>query len=203
MAATPDWEGNDPGWSYAVQAIRWAAIPVWGARKLRRAKTLPAHGLATLRLLFLNFCVALALIGLVVAILVNAQHFTGSNVNSQVTAIAIAVIGAVSLVTPSVVERPLDCANDHRLAFTYRNRFFTRIAVAETPALSGFAGFILTGRWWIYPLGAAFGAIGFARLAPTAANIEKDQERLDRQGCTRSLIAALARPRPPNTPQVR
>jgi len=76
------------------------------------------------------------------------------------------------------LERPLDCSDDPSLAASYRTRFFLRLAFSETIALLGFVGFILTGRWWVYPVGAVFTAVGYARLAPSASNLSRDQDHL-------------------------
>ena len=67
-----------------------------------------------------------------------------------------------------------------------------RIAFAESAALFGFVGFFAASVWWVYPAGAAITFAGFARAAPTRARLHRDQDRLNEQGCFRSLIAALA-----------
>lgn len=47
---------------------------------------------------------------------------------------------------------------------------------------------------WVFWIGLAFAAIGFARLAPTTRHIEADQRRLAAEGSHRSLLAALLQP---------
>jgi hypothetical protein len=65
------------------------------------------------------------------------------------------------------------------------------LSLSESAALLGFVGFILTENPAIYPLGTAFSAIGFALLAPTAANLARDQEALRRYGSRHSIVQAL------------
>ena len=96
-----------------------------------------------------------------------------------------------------VVEKPLDCSDDRRLAESYRTRFFLRIAFAESAALFGFVGFFTASEWWVYPGGVAIAFAWFARAAPTRTRLQQDQEHLSEQGCFRALVPALTRlPRP-------
>jgi hypothetical protein len=62
--------------------------------------------------------------------------------------------------------------------------------------LVGFVGFILSNTGWLYALGALFTAIGYYRLAPTAAHLARDQDDMSAAGCRRSLVNALAGPAP-------
>jgi hypothetical protein len=151
--------------------------------------------------LFVNFVVALLMIGGVVAILVNVSKFKGGQASALPVALGIILLGVGSLLVVPRVERPLDCADDPSLAASYRTRFFVRVAFSEAAALLGFVGFMLSSRWWMYPLGALFAAVGFARLAPTASTLARDEERLNDCGCFRSLVAALATLRPPGGPR--
>ncbi len=78
------------------------------------------------------------------------------------------VAGLATQMTFSLIRRPLDCTDSGALAGSYfSRRFFIRLALSEVPALVGFVGFLLTTEPWLYPLGAAFSAVGFARTAPT------------------------------------
>ncbi|HEX4980424.1 MAG TPA: hypothetical protein VFV63_01950, partial [Ilumatobacteraceae bacterium] len=87
----------------------------------------------------------------------------------------------------------LDCTNQETLATSYTTRFFLRIAVSDATALTGFVGFILSGNPATYPIGLIFTAIGFTIIAPTAANLARDQMRLSLGGCGRNLVADLRR----------
>ena len=88
-------------------------------------------------------------------------------------AVAVVVVGAIALSASHIFDRPLDCTNDDRLAASYRTRFFLRVAFSEAVSLLGFVGFILSNNGWLYALGALFTAIGYYRLAPTAAHLAK------------------------------
>ena len=189
---------DDPGWGDAVRALAWALIPGMNMRRMRRGGRRGVNGLVVLRLIFVNFLIALALIGVVTTVLINTRSFKGNSVAAAApTGVVVVVLGLVSLVTTPMVERPLDCATDATLLASYRTRFFLRIAMSEAVGLLGFVGFLLSGRWWLYALGAAFTAVGFARLAPTRANLARDQERLRTSGCLRSLVPVLAGVGPP------
>ncbi len=123
---------------------------------------------------------------------------TARPVSVVAVAVAIMVFGVFSIVVPRLVERRLDCSDDRLLAGSFRTRFFLRIAFAESAALVGFVGFILSNNGWMYALGAGFAAVGFYRAAPSAANLAEDQRRLTQASCVRSLIAALTSLPPPS-----
>lgn len=61
------------------------------------------------------------------------------------------------------------------------------------PALLGFVGFFVIA-WWLYPVGAALTAIGFAYAAPSVRHLAEDQDELVAQGSSLSLVGALRRP---------
>jgi hypothetical protein len=50
----------------------------------------------------------------------------------------------------------------------------------------------LTDWFWLCRVGAAYAAIGYVRIAPTARSLARDQEHLNRAGSSLSLVAALA-----------
>jgi hypothetical protein len=190
---------EDPGRRQAWRGLAWGAIPGVGISHQRR---LVASGrtdtLTTLRALFGSFCAGYALLGIVVAVLSGAADL---DIGLSGTAVGIAVlaIGLLALLALRFISRPLDCRGTVKLAASYNTRFFVRMALAESVALLGFAGFIVTGHGWLYPLGLAFTAVGFYWLAPTARNLARDQEELNKAGCSESLVAALRTTRPPGT----
>lgn len=184
--------GGDPGWRGALRYALFALVPGWGLRFRKRSGG--SDGLVLLRGVFLSFATALLLIGVVVGVLESAEEL-GGTVPETPASLVVAVIGLASL-AGARVERPLDCEDDARLARSYTQRFFLRIASAEAAALAGFVAFVLTGSGWMYPLGGLFAAIGFAQVAPTARHLEEDQERLRESGCARSLVEALRRNAP-------
>jgi hypothetical protein len=181
----------DPGWRPAVGDALKGMIPVWGPLTQKRRGT--GDGLLGLRVIFLSFVVALAAIGVVVTIL-EANDALGNTTPEGPVAVVVAALGAASLVAGPALRRPLPCGSAVELAAGYRTRFFVQVAIAESVALAGFVGFILTGAGWLYPLGAAFSAVGFARLAPTAGRLRADQEELRLRGCSEPLVPALRLP---------
>ena len=142
-----------------------------------------------IRQVFTSFCLALVGFGVVIALL-----YGSSNPPAHPPAAAIAILIVLSGLGGLLgrgTERPLICESDETLRGSYRMRFFLRIAFAEQSALFGFVGFFLTYAWWPYPAGVALAALGFARAAPTRANLAQDEADLRGQGCGRSLVQAL------------
>jgi F0F1-type ATP synthase membrane subunit c/vacuolar-type H+-ATPase subunit K len=187
--------GDDPGWTPVLKSLAWFAIPGIGVQQMRK-RAPSMNGLSVLRLIFMAFVNALVLIGVVIAILVNLSRFKGGAVAPFPVAIGLVLAGLLANSIGARFERPLDCSDEQHLANSYRTRFFIRVAFSESTALLGFVGFILTDRWWLYPLGAAFAAFGYARLAPTSAHLGHDQTMLQDSGCGRSLVSALALSKP-------
>jgi hypothetical protein len=151
----------------------------------------PDH-LVILRALFLLYCAALIAVGVVAAI-VELGHGVGGGIGvpTGLLALAIGVLGVLSLVGSRVVEKPLDASSDPVLLGSYRRRFFMRLAFAEAPALFGFVAFILSGARWLYLIGGVFSVIGLGITAPTAGNLARDQDALSAAGFHKSLVATL------------
>jgi hypothetical protein len=190
---------DDPGWRSALRGVWWVLIPGQLIRQQRKARQAGVNGLTVLRTVFLSFVAAFVMIEAVVLLISSTSRLARHPLPSELFAIVIVAFGIFALTVPKLlVERPLDCADDTRLAGTYRTRFFLRLAFADSVALLGFVGYVLTNRGWLYPLGAAFTAVGFLRLAPTRGNLAKDQETLGGAGCGRSLIGALSKLPPPS-----
>ncbi len=180
---------DDPGWGPAFGGLGWGLVP---GLAIRRAQRSGGDGLLVLRSLFLSFCAAVALVGVVVAILSAGEGMDGS-ADAGPVAIAVALAG-VALLVASTWRRPLDGTSEATLAESYRKRFFLRMAFAESAALLGFVGFILTGNPVVYVAGAVFTVLGFVLMAPTAANLARDQEALRASGSRHSLVSALRAP---------
>jgi F0F1-type ATP synthase membrane subunit c/vacuolar-type H+-ATPase subunit K len=142
-----------------------------------------------LRQVFVTFCVALGMFGVVLVFLWPSQS---KESDSPGFAIFLLALGVAAGIVGRIVEKPLACTNDISLAASYRTRFFLRIAFAESAALFGFVGFFTASVWWVYPAGTAIAFVGFARAAPTRTRLRRDQDRLNEEGCFRSLVAALA-----------
>jgi hypothetical protein len=195
-AAGPD---RDPGWRDVITpwflvGLVLGMIPFLGRRVMQRAlRGRSQDGLLMLRQLFLHFLVAVLLIGMVAGVVSLDER--PSSTEQQVAVILLVALGTACLAAAEWFGRkPLDCSDDAHLAVGYRSRFFLRIAFSEAVALFGFVSVFVVGRWWLYWVGAAFTLVGFARLAPTAANLTADQWRLTQAGCTRSLVEVLSKP---------
>ncbi|MGV3759887.1 MAG: hypothetical protein ACO1PW_10160 [Actinomycetota bacterium] len=179
-------QDGDPGWS-SSKSLLTILVPWVG---LRRAQHEGAGALEVLRQAFTAFVAALVLIGVVVLVLASGVSDEDA-MSPGLVAAGVAGFGVISLFLPRLFERPLDCTDAGTLLVGYRTRFFLRLAFAAAAALVGFVGVFLAATWWLYPLGAAFAAIGFARLAPTQANLQRDQDELNLSGCGRSLVHVL------------
>jgi F0F1-type ATP synthase membrane subunit c/vacuolar-type H+-ATPase subunit K len=179
---------DDPGWPAGKElflALLPGGVRLLSSRRLNR----PANRLVLLRQVFLSFCLAIVMFGVVLTFLWPAQS---KEPDSPGLAIGLIGLGLLAGITGRFLEKPLACADDSALAGSYRTRFFLRVAFAESAALFGFVGFFIASVPWVYPAGAAIAFVGFARAAPTRTNLRRDQERLSDEGCYRSLVRALA-----------
>jgi len=190
VSVLPD---DDPGWPLKKELLL-ALVPGFGRVLVRRRLDPNENGLVLLRQVFLSFCIAIVLFGVVLAFLWPSQS---NEPASPGLAVGIIVVGIATGIAGRFVEKPLVCSDEATLAGSYRTRFFLRIAFAECAALFGFVGFFIASVWWVYPVGALVTLTGFARAAPTRARLQRDQERLNGQGCFRSLVAALSQRRSP------
>jgi hypothetical protein len=178
---------EDPGWRPALIAL----VPIVGIRiAASRRRNHPASGLVVVRQLFLTFALAIAMFGFVLTQLDLSS--ADASMSSVTVMVVVGAIAFVALVLGPIVERPLDGSDVGRLAETWRTRFFVRIAFGEAPALAGFAGAFLAGSISPYVLGASATAVIFARSAPSARQIAKDQDGLDERGSSLSLATVLA-----------
>jgi hypothetical protein len=184
---------RDPGWSEAIRGAWWFVVPFGLQLRLKRLDESGADGLVIMRSVFVAFCGAIVLFALVLAFLNPPAPDLGTSVWVAV-GLVVYGLGAIFVVTPRI-ERPLACDSDVVLGGTYRTRFFVRIAVAESVALFGFVAVFMVGPAWLYYIAGAVTLVGFARYAPSAGNLIRDQAELLSRGCERPLIGALRRPR--------
>jgi hypothetical protein len=146
-----------------------------------------------MRLLLAVIGVGLVLIG-GVAVVVASGDDGAAGLSPAVGAAVVAAVGVAGwLLSPRLGGR-LDCSSAERLVRTYRSRFMVRLAVAEAASLVAFVMVLLTYEPLIYLLGLAFSAAGFARVAPTAGRLARDQDALAISGCAQSLVAVLGAP---------
>jgi F0F1-type ATP synthase membrane subunit c/vacuolar-type H+-ATPase subunit K len=173
---------DDPGWPKWWNQLRLLLIPT------RSSLASVSDGLVLLRGLFLRFCYAIALIGVVRVIL---GDLSKGDSKPGLALVVVVAAGVGCLVVQSFVGAPLDCTSDDKLASSYRSRFFLRVAFSEAPAMIGFAVSISFGPLWIYFVGASFAAVGFIRVAPSKAHLAADQRKLSLARCGRRLVPAL------------
>jgi hypothetical protein len=184
-------EDSDPGWQ-----LSWRSFVFFlphGSRRTGRHTTDP---LVTLRAVFVNFCVALVVFGIAIALLVLFVDEPATR--SPVWFAVVVVGGAASLGVTNVFDSPLVCRSADSLRASYQRRFFTRMAVGESPALLGLIAGFAGGPWWSYYVGMVFAFVNYAYAAPSARNLAADQVRLTERGCQLSLVEALrTSPAPP------
>jgi hypothetical protein len=177
---------EDPGWPIDARTLWVLLIPGLLQRRIRRQGGL--SGLGQFRLLFISFCNAIWLFGVVLLFI---GPLTGGGEAAFVFVAVVALLAVVDYAVVGRLERPLVC---DALVASYRTRFFVRIASAEAIALIGFAASFRFRAVWVYYPCALLTAIGFARAAPTRAALQRDQQQLTAQGCGKSLVAALNTP---------
>jgi hypothetical protein len=176
-------EAEDPGWSSLPQLFA-LVLPGVAIRRQRTGTDL----LVGLRQIFVTFVWAIVLIGVVSFIVTPDME---PSLTSGVAALGVLLVGGVAYGLPRVIAKPLVCESPTTLAESYRVGFFLRVGCADSAAMFGFVASILSATPWVYVVGAAITAVGFAELAPTAAHLERDQDELRDRGCNLSLIAAL------------
>lgn len=177
--------GDDPGWQLSWKTLVSGLVPRSGPNMAKNS----ADSLQLLRSIFVRFCVAVVLIGVIVLVLGDVDP---EQPDRPALAVPIVVgVGVICLALQRILPRPLDCSSPATLAATYRTRFFLRIAFAEACSLIAFAVYISIGPGWVYAVGLAFTLFGFAFAAPTVARLRADQDALSLSGCTLSLVAAL------------
>jgi hypothetical protein len=181
-------EGDDPGWPSPAAYLKAIPFLLFPRRQAARAQGLPA-----LRLLVLQFATMLAAFFVVLAFLaVGSGRVKEPPFSGAVAAAIVVVVGlACAAAARYLGRRSLPCGSDESLAANYRTRFFLLVAFAEVPALTGFVLYFVAGSLWSYALGFLIAMSGLAYAAPTRAHLARDQTRLDRDGCDRSLIRAL------------
>jgi F0F1-type ATP synthase membrane subunit c/vacuolar-type H+-ATPase subunit K len=180
---------DDPGWLRGMSPLA-LLMPGLTYRRARQA----GDGLMLLRQVTLSFTFTLVLFGFVLS-------FVNTEADGTPLWLALLVLVAVgSVVAVSRTDRrPLDCTSPSHLAGSYRTRFFTRMALAETVALFGFAFAFIGGGVATYYVAAAFTLVRmWTGIAPTRNTLARDQHELTSRGCPISLVAALRGGLPPN-----
>lgn len=182
--------GEDPGWGKPHE-IFLSLVPLLGRRQLARARS----SLALTRKLFLAFVTALLLFGVVLLLMdLGGEPGAPPALGVRSAVIGVVLVGLGSVTISFRIGGRLKCGTSGELLTRYRERFFLRIALSEIPALFGWAASILCENPAPYFAGMALALVGFAGLAPTRANLQRDDEHLRAGGCATSLYEALLLP---------
>jgi F0F1-type ATP synthase membrane subunit c/vacuolar-type H+-ATPase subunit K len=180
---------EDPGWPLNRSFLVFFIPAVGPQLYRRRAGPLRGEGLGMLRMLFISFFNAVIMFGVVLLFIPGVP---GEHAHAAPWLPILVGFAAAAVVASRLVERPLDCSSDAKLAASYRSRFFVRIAFGESVALLAFVFTFIGGPKWIYYVGAAITLVYFwSRVAPTRGALVRDQDALHAIGCGRSLIRAL------------
>ncbi len=174
----------DPGWPRGPSLV--FPMPAYLLRREGR------DGRRVCREITVSFVYAQVVVALLAVFVMGT---TGGGVAIQWLVLAAVTVGAVGL--RAWARRPLDCSSDGALVVGYQTRFFVRSAAANAVGLAGFVARQLGPSPWPSVVGAVV-AIGLLVLdAPSRAALEREDAALARDGCGRSLIAALAAGLPP------
>jgi hypothetical protein len=187
-------EGNrdDPGWRRSLVGLFILMPGISLVLAQRRAGR--ADGLVLIRTLYLSFVSSLVAIAGVVLVILGVTSRSEASEGAAAATILVVFVGVVSVLGSRLLgNRPLDYQSEQALAESYRKSFFLRIALAELVALVAFAASFVVGAGWLYLLGGAFSAVGFAWLAPTVGHLARRQENLRLGGCAHSLRDAIRR----------
>jgi F0F1-type ATP synthase membrane subunit c/vacuolar-type H+-ATPase subunit K len=171
----------DPGWNLTPRSLLGTLSPF---RSLRRTDSDDTE-LAVLRRLFVSFCLALALVAVVVIVLRDGGDEDAPVGLSVATVVA---VGIASLISGRSIGRRLDGSSDAALVASYRSRFFLRLAFAESAALAAFVIAISIGPWW-----GVLRRIGVHRRWLRSARSHRAQPRTRRQRPPRTRLPPIDR----------
>jgi hypothetical protein len=115
----------------------------------------------------------------------------GATISGSVAAVVVFALGLSGVVLSWRLKPELPGDDLGQLLGAYRTRFFLRLAMAEAGAVMGFVGFFLTQNPLVYFVGLIPAALGFAMLAPTRANLEREDQAMAARGCRYTIYRAL------------
>ncbi len=182
MSGLPD---DDPGWGSTRSVLGGMFLPMW---RTHRRPPAGESALLTIRKVFLSF--SMALVSFLFVLTVIDTSVEDPPFSPTAAALGVLAIGFVQVFVSWQFTRDLPCDIGGLLGM-YRTRFFLRIAFAEAAALIGFTLVFITGSLLPYLAGLIPAAVGFARLAPTRANLQREDERLRDRSCPHSLYRLL------------
>ena len=185
---------GDPGWPLSWRSVAGILIPGVGQSTAYEAVA-EGSRLFRSRLLFMALSGALVSLSFVVFVLATSGGLNRTDRDPLldqwvVVSALLALVGSAMLTTSRRVGK-LDCSSIDSLGQSWSTRLILRLALCEWTALLGFGGFLLTFTVWPWVVGLTTAAIGFALVAPTARQVQADQEQLAEQGCAYSLLDTL------------
>ncbi len=184
--------GEDPGWRRSLVGLILFMPTISLVLAQRRAGQV--DGLVLLRTVYLSFLSTLVAITLVIAVILGIPADPDRSQGAGVASLVVVVVGLACLLgARQISNRALECTSEQALAESCRKSFFLGVALVELVALVAFVASFVVDAGWLFLLGAAFSALGFAWLAPTASHLTRRQEDLSRAGCGLSLRAAVGR----------
>ena len=175
---------GDPGWGPVIRRLPVLVIPVVGMMRMTRE----TNGLVAMRILWVVFVNAVALIGVVVIVL-------GGELDGTIdSSLALGVTGSVGVLAQLVGARFIREADVSSVAAfvpTFQRWFFTRVALAEAAAFLGLVMFILSASRLVYVVGAVIAFAGMVDAAPSARRLAGLQKKADAEGGGLEVLAAL------------
>jgi len=180
--------GEDPGWGFSLNTLL-SMVPIVGLY-VRARRAFPSEdGLVALRQLILGLSTAICFF----AVAIGVAHLTMGHRARPHTSVGAALfaIGAASALLGARVSTRLNCTDDRHLAHSFQTRLLVRLAFAGTGSLLAFVAFFFTGGAERYALAVVISLAGLMGVAPTRGQLRRDQGRLERRGCSRSLVATL------------
>lgn len=180
--------GADPGWN-----VKWWRMmlpflfpPLMHSRMTQSG---PGPRIVLLRQMFLAFAAGPVLFLPILAILLPLRDPLAPT-PGVVTGLLIASAGSLLAAQWSARRTPA-CGDETTMADTYRKHLFLGIAFANAASLYGFVASFIAMGYWPYLVTLPLGLLGLRAIAPTAANLERADQRLMASGCANSLRAAL------------
>lgn len=170
---------DDPGWWPAARAL----LSIW--RPGRSARLIQEAPLVGLRVLFLMFPVAIALILPLLWFVIEDRYAAASLLHLLI----VGGVGVVGLAGVTWFRRmKLQGETGPELAGALRTNMFAKIAFSEAPALMAFVLCMAQGApVWVYLAGMALSYVGFGLAAPGVADVRRRQEEVADRGSSLSL----------------
>jgi hypothetical protein len=175
----------DPGWGDAFRRLPKLFVPTSGQRMVVESN----DGLAVMRVLWVTFVSAVALLGVVVVII--DQVAPGGGADGRVVAVVVAAIGVFLQIVSVKFVPPIAGRTAGEVRERAQRAFFIRVAFAEPAPLVGFMGFVLSGNLAVYLVGAVTGLAGMYDAAPNSRWINEGDESLRASGSDVDFLQAM------------